>query len=597
MHEPRFPIAVTADDETAPVLDKVKRRLAGVKKAGEAGGKGLSQLATPSHLNRLGIMARTLGRVERATSSVTGYRAPIGELTSRWRGVRDSLAEVSGNLGIIRSAYASAGGGAADMAKAAREAAGGLAASGEGAVEAAAGMSRFGIVASAAAGILTAGAYAAYKWADAWSKGALALGNFSNLTGIAANRIEALRSAGEANGKIPKAAVDNAVMQLTSGVYDAQYGRNPIVQQTLAKLKVKVRKDPNGEVDAIGMLPDIADAIARQPNAGARRTVAGNLGITDLLPLLRLGGNGVRSELARGAKEGPQTSAEEIEKARKLQYDTARRDQMAERTNAQGGSASAGAVQPFMERVTGVVRSALDAIGITGGANGGGSGGGFVAKFESGAGRIYQGGESILKAAMLLSGGATGGSGSGSGKGQRMTGLQQGLVDAFKAAGAKYGVPPSVLAAQYQLESGGGRHMPAGSNNPFGIKAKPGQPGVDVMTTEYINGQYRRVKQRFAKFDTISDAIDAVAKLLGTSPRYARARAAPDDDAFADALTGVYATDRHYGRKLKGIMHQQTGELKLLHHHTFSGLPSGARVRTDTGDNVAVSHAMAGKGL
>ena len=42
-----------------------------------------------------------------------------------------------------------------------------------------------------------------------------------------------------------------------------------------------------------------------------------------------------------------------------------------------------------------------------------------------------------------------------------------------------------------------------------------------------------------------------------TLPVYSRAMAVrKDPDAFADALTGVYATDPHYGYKLKAIMEQ-----------------------------------------
>lgn len=131
-------------------------------------------------------------------------------------------------------------------------------------------------------------------------------------------------------------------------------------------------------------------------------------------------------------------------------------------------------------------------------------------------------------------------------------------IAAANAAQDKYGVPAAVTLAQYQLESGNGAHMPAGSNNPFGIKAKAGQPYVEAMTTEVINGKSERVMQRFAKFDSLQDAFEAHAKLLATGGAYANARAHSDDpNAYADALTGKYATDPQYGAKLRAIIAQQ----------------------------------------
>ena len=45
-------------------------------------------------------------------------------------------------------------------------------------------------------------------------------------------------------------------------------------------------------------------------------------------------------------------------------------------------------------------------------------------------------------------------------------------------------------------------------------------------------------------------------KLLATGAPYKKAMAVKDDvDAFADALTGVYATDPNYGATLKYVIH------------------------------------------
>ncbi len=99
--------------------------------------------------------------------------------------------------------------------------------------------------------------------------------------------------------------------------------------------------------------------------------------------------------------------------------------------------------------------------------------------------------------------------------------------------------------------------MPAGSNNPFGIKAAANQPYVEAWTQEYDKKEkkYVKVQAKFRKFNSLDDAFDQHGKLLAQAKPYANARKHEDDpDAFADALTGVYATDPAYGGKLKVTM-------------------------------------------
>ena len=62
--------------------------------------------------------------------------------------------------------------------------------------------------------------------------------------------------------------------------------------------------------------------------------------------------------------------------------------------------------------------------------------------------------------------------------------------------------------------------------------------------------------QPFRKFDSLAEAFDQHGKLLATGAPYQKAMALKDDaDAFADALTGVYATDPNYGTTLKYVIH------------------------------------------
>ena len=137
-----------------------------------------------------------------------------------------------------------------------------------------------------------------------------------------------------------------------------------------------------------------------------------------------------------------------------------------------------------------------------------------------------------------------------------MTAPSPAVIVAARAAQAKWHIPASISIAQYAVESGWGAHMPPGSNNPFGIKALPGQECVSVSTREVDKyGRDYYINAAFRKFASIAEAFDEHGQLLAQAGAYAKARAClPNANDFADALTGVYATDPHYGDTLKAVM-------------------------------------------
>jgi flagellum-specific peptidoglycan hydrolase FlgJ/peptidoglycan hydrolase-like protein with peptidoglycan-binding domain len=131
------------------------------------------------------------------------------------------------------------------------------------------------------------------------------------------------------------------------------------------------------------------------------------------------------------------------------------------------------------------------------------------------------------------------------------------VIAAARASQQKWGVPASVSLAQFILESNWGRSMPGGpsSNNPFGIKAQQGEPAVAAQTHEVEHGETITIVARFRKFSSLAEAFDAHGALLATARIYAPVMLhRSDPDAFADALTGKYATDPRYGSKLKDLM-------------------------------------------
>lgn len=129
------------------------------------------------------------------------------------------------------------------------------------------------------------------------------------------------------------------------------------------------------------------------------------------------------------------------------------------------------------------------------------------------------------------------------------------VVDAAVASKKRWTVPAAVTAAQWAVESAWGAFMPPGSNNPFGIKAVGNQPAVDSPTREVLNGESVRIVAKFRAFASLTEAFDEHGRLLATAAPYKKAMTHVNEpEVFADALTGVYATDPNYGTTLKYVM-------------------------------------------
>ena len=121
------------------------------------------------------------------------------------------------------------------------------------------------------------------------------------------------------------------------------------------------------------------------------------------------------------------------------------------------------------------------------------------------------------------------------------------------------GIPASYMLGQAGHETGWGKSqikMPDGTNsfNLFGIKAGAGWTGkvAEVRTTEYINGEARKVTAKFRAYDSFEDSFRDYAKLINNNPRYAQARQQTGSSyAYASGLQKAgYATDPEYASKL-----------------------------------------------
>ena len=133
----------------------------------------------------------------------------------------------------------------------------------------------------------------------------------------------------------------------------------------------------------------------------------------------------------------------------------------------------------------------------------------------------------------------------------------------MQVATRETGIPAQFILAQAAHESAWGRReirMPDGSpsHNLFGIKAGAGWTGkvAEITTTEYVNGQPRKVTARFRAYDSYEDAFRDYARLLKHNDRYAEVmRRGQTAEGFAQGLQKAgYATDPAYADKLEKVI-------------------------------------------
>ncbi len=136
-----------------------------------------------------------------------------------------------------------------------------------------------------------------------------------------------------------------------------------------------------------------------------------------------------------------------------------------------------------------------------------------------------------------------------------------------RLASEQSGIPHHLILAQAALESGWGQRQIKRENgepsfNLFGVKATSSWKGpvTEITTTEYENGEAKKVKAKFRVYSSYLEALSDYVGLLTRNPRYAAVTSASTAEQGAQALQNAgYATDPGYARKLTGMIQQLKG--------------------------------------
>lgn len=118
---------------------------------------------------------------------------------------------------------------------------------------------------------------------------------------------------------------------------------------------------------------------------------------------------------------------------------------------------------------------------------------------------------------------------------------------------AEYNLPASVCIAQAILESGWGKYC-IGQFNYFGRKWNGWGNYVRQQTSEYENGEYVTMYDRFQSYESLEEAIRDWCILMTEEPAYSSVMDAWHEtwsvEDFVSVMAPIYATDPGYASKI-----------------------------------------------
>jgi hypothetical protein len=135
---------------------------------------------------------------------------------------------------------------------------------------------------------------------NSWGKLGIEVSQTAGLLGTGTAGLQSLRGAAELAG-LSSNALTGGLTSLRQVMHDAKWSRNPDIINLMDRVGIKFRTTSTGAIDVVSSLKDVADAIAAQPDIGAKHTIAQAFGLEGLLPLLMKGAKGME-ELEQRAK-------------------------------------------------------------------------------------------------------------------------------------------------------------------------------------------------------------------------------------------------------------------------------------------------------
>lgn len=127
---------------------------------------------------------------------------------------------------------------------------------------------------------------------NSWGKLGIEVTQTAGLLGAGTDSLQSLRGAAELAG-LSSNTLTGGLTALRQVMQDAKWGRNADVVALMQRLGINFRTTSTGAIDVVRSLKDISNAIAAQPDIGAKHTIAQAFNLEPLLPLLMKGAQGI----------------------------------------------------------------------------------------------------------------------------------------------------------------------------------------------------------------------------------------------------------------------------------------------------------------
>lgn len=139
--------------------------------------------------------------------------------------------------------------------------------------------------------------------ADGWAKVGRSITYASQSSGVGVRGLQEIEGAAQLVG-VASGTASQGLQSLGDTMQDALYGRNQQALMLFNRLGIGIKKTATGAVDAEGQFKALAGAIYGLKNAQQQNLVAGQFGLTGLLPLLRQGPAAIEKLTGRARELG-----------------------------------------------------------------------------------------------------------------------------------------------------------------------------------------------------------------------------------------------------------------------------------------------------
>lgn len=187
--------------------------------------------------------------------------------------------------------------------------------------------------------------------ADGWAKLGRSVTNSAANIGASTAQVQSYEGAAKLAG-VATGVMTSSLNNLGNTMEDALFGRNQTALMLFNRLGVGIKKTKDGAVDAVGGFKALAGAISAMKNPQQQQLVAGQFGLTELLPLIRQGPAGLDRLISRAQALGLVMDGPALKSANMFAQSLSELQAAGEGLRNSVGNALIPAIKPLVEQLS-----------------------------------------------------------------------------------------------------------------------------------------------------------------------------------------------------------------------------------------------------